>query len=148
MTTAVRWIGGALVSSCMRWCADVFRSTTAILKSSSNLSSWKKSVSHVRCQKMPSHFLRVFSSKIQNRGLCDFCDDFSFSNHIANQKFPFESNFESNRRIVIYSFNVKFFVDCHIGVLLLCKRTRLPYCMWGHNGCRLLAVLTTSTWIN
>jgi len=27
-----------------------------------------------------------------------------------NQKFPFESNLESNRRIVVYSFSVKFFL--------------------------------------
>jgi len=26
----------------------------------------------------------------------------------ANRKFPFETNLESNRRIVVYSFNVKF----------------------------------------
>ena len=26
----------------------------------------------------------------------------------------FESNLESNRRIVVYSFSVKFFLDCHI----------------------------------
>ena len=27
-----------------------------------------------------------------------------------NRKFPFESNLESNRRIVVYSFSVKFFL--------------------------------------
>ena len=48
-----------------------------------------------------------------------------------NRKFPFESNLESNRRIVVYSFSVTFF-DCHIqdeSKILRDRYTRLLLCM-------------------
>jgi len=51
----------------------------------------------------------------------------------VNWKFPFDLNLESNRRIVIYSVNVKFLLIAIYEFCYFVGVRRQPYCMQGCN---------------